>query len=193
MSTHLRIASVDVDTRHWIGGRRIASSDTFELLSPIDQQPLGEICAASAGEVDEAVRAARNAFPEWAALGPTGRRPILERLATRIRHHTQDLAIVETHDNGSLLIGNEKNIVARSAHNIAFFAELASQIDGGVIAGDTVDNHVRYEPAGVAALSHALERTVDAEHVEGGSCPGSWQHRGAQTAGMGSAHLLNAG
>ena len=152
MSRHLRIASVEVDTRHWIGGRRIASSDTFELLSPIDQQPLGEICAASAGEVDEAVLAARNAFPEWAALGPTGRKPILERLATRIRHHTQDLAIVETHDNGSLLIGNEKNIVARSAHNIAFFAELASQIDGGVIAGDTVDNHVRYEPAGVAAL-----------------------------------------
>jgi len=135
MSRHLRIASVEVDTRHWIGGRRIASSDTFELLSPIDQQPLGEICAASAGEVDEAVLAARNAFPEWAALGPTGRKPILERLATRIRHHTQDLAIVETHDNGSLLIGNEKNIVARSAHNIAFFAELASQIDGGVIAG----------------------------------------------------------
>ena len=152
MSDRLRVASVDVDTRHWIGGERIASSGRFELFSPIDRQPLGEVCAATHRDVDEAVRAAREAFPAWAALGPEGRRPILERLAAGIRDRTGDLAIVETHDNGSLLIGNRKNVMARCAHNIAFFAELASRMGGEVIAGDTVDNHVRYEPAGVAAL-----------------------------------------
>ena len=152
MSDRLRVASVDVDTRHWIGGERVASSDRFEVFSPIDRQPLGEVFAASGKDVDEAVRAARGAFPAWAALGPGGRRPILERLATGIRDRIDDLAIVETHDNGSLLIGNRKNVMARCAHNIAFFAELSSRMGGEVIAGDTVDNRVRHEPAGVAAL-----------------------------------------
>lgn len=152
MSDRLRVASVDVDTRHWIGGARIASSDRYEVFSPIDRQPLGEVSAASESDVDEAVRAAREAFPAWAALGPEGRRPILERLAAGIRDRIDDLAAVETRDNGSLLIGNRKNVMARCAHNIAFFGALATRTDGEVIAGDTVDNHVRYEPAGVAAL-----------------------------------------
>ena len=152
MSDHLRVASVDVDTRHWIGGERVASAGRFEVFSPIDCEPLGEVFAASETDVDAAVRAARAAFPAWAALGPKGRGPILERLAAGIRARIEDLAIVETHDNGSLLIGNRKNVMARCAHNIAFFAEFAGRLGDEVIAGDTVDNHVRYEPAGVAAL-----------------------------------------
>ena len=152
MSDRLRVASVDVDTRHWIGGARIASSDRYEVFSPIDRQLLGEVSAASESDVDEAVRAAREAFPAWASLGPEGRRPVLERLTAGIRERIDDLAIVETHDNGSLLIGNRKNVMARCAHNIAFFAQFASRMCGELIAGDTVDNHVRYEPAGVAAL-----------------------------------------
>ena len=152
MSDRLRVASVDVDTRHWIGGERVASSGRIEVFSPIDRQPLGEVSAASGRDVDEAVRAARAAFPSWAALGPEGRRPILERLAASIRDRIDDLAIVETHDNGSLLIGNQKNVMARCAHNIAFFSEFASRMGGEVIAGEVVDNYVHYEPAGVAAL-----------------------------------------
>ncbi len=42
MST-ISIAGVDVDTRHWIGGQRVASSTTFEDVSPIDGTLLGNI------------------------------------------------------------------------------------------------------------------------------------------------------
>ena len=98
------------------------------------------------------MRAAGEAFPRWAALGPAGRRPILERLANGILARIDALSAVETRDNGSLLIGNRKNVMARCAHNVAFFAELACRMEGEVIAGETVDNHVRYEPSGVSAL-----------------------------------------
>ena len=74
----------------------------------------------------------------------------------------------------------ERRWRATCAHNVAFFAELACRMEGEVIAGETVDNHVRYEPSGVAALSHALERPADAEHVEGRPGSGRRQHRGAQ-------------
>ena len=152
MADHARIAGVDIDTRHWIGGERIASPERFPVFSPIDGEPLAEVSAGSVRDAEAAVRAAREAFPRWAALGPEGRRPTLERLANGILARIDALSAVETRDNGSLLIGNRKNVIARCARNIAFFAEFACRMEGEVIAGDTVDNHVRYDPSGVAAL-----------------------------------------
>ena len=46
------IAGVDVDLDHWIGGRRVSSSDTFEDVSPIDEAVLG---AVARGGPEEAV------------------------------------------------------------------------------------------------------------------------------------------
>ena len=152
MTERLRIASAQVDPRHWIGGERVASEHRFPVFSPIDGRALGEVCAASEVQVGEAVEAARAAFPRWAALGAAGRRPVLERFAALIRSHAGDLAAVETRDNGSLLAGNRRTVVPRAARNIAFFAGQACRMEGEVIAGETVDNHVRYEPAGVAGL-----------------------------------------
>jgi 5-carboxymethyl-2-hydroxymuconic-semialdehyde dehydrogenase len=151
MST-LRVADVAVDARHWIGGERVASQSTFEVFSPIDGRPLGEVAAGGEREVMHAVQAARAAFPAWAALGAEGRRPILERFAAGISARKGELAAVETEDNGSLLIANQKRVVDRAAHNIAFFAKRACELSHPPIAGHGVVNHVRYEPAGVAAL-----------------------------------------
>ena len=63
------VAGVEVDTRHWIGGERVASEDTFDDVSPIDgvDRP-GE--PGRRAEADAAVAAARSAFPGWAATSP---------------------------------------------------------------------------------------------------------------------------
>ena len=39
----LEVAGIDVSPLHYIDGRRVASADSFELFSPIDQRPLGRI------------------------------------------------------------------------------------------------------------------------------------------------------
>lgn len=74
ISTDVTVAGLRIDTRHWIGGRRVARADTFANHSPIDGSPLGEVHRGGAAEVDAAVAAAvaaaREAFPEWAAIGP---------------------------------------------------------------------------------------------------------------------------
>jgi acyl-CoA reductase-like NAD-dependent aldehyde dehydrogenase len=80
------------------------------------------------------------------------RREILDRLAKSIIEHNDDIARLETVDNGSLLLGNTKRVIRRGAHNIQFFADWARQLRPDVIAGERNDNHVRYDPAGVAAL-----------------------------------------
>ena len=145
------VAGVAVSTDHWIGGRRIGSARRFPVYSPIDLRHLADVAAGGKEEVDAAVRAARDAFPAWAALGPQGRANILRAMAARIRARTDELAAVETEDNGSLLLGNRKRVIGRGAHNVEFFAEWALKLQHPPIVGHA-ENHVRYDPAGVAAL-----------------------------------------
>src|SRR5579884_2661032 len=97
---HILVEGVRVSTDHFIGGERVASDRTFEDLSPIDETLLGEIAAGGAREVEQAVRAAQQAFPAWAALGPQERGEYLRRFADSIEAHLEELAVVETRDNG---------------------------------------------------------------------------------------------
>ncbi len=146
------IAGVEVSTDHWIGDERIPASHRFADLSPVDGSHLADVAAGGKAEIDQAVAAARRAFAGWAALGPKGRLPILKRFADGIRARVNELAAVETLDNGSLLLGNVHRVVPRAAQNIEFFAGWALTLEGHTIDSADVVNHVRYEPAGVAAL-----------------------------------------
>jgi acyl-CoA reductase-like NAD-dependent aldehyde dehydrogenase len=148
----VNVAGVEVSTEHYIGGRRVASKDRFLNRSPVDGSELSELAAGGAAEADMAVDAARRAFPAWAALGPEGRAPILERFAEGVLARGADLAAVETIDNGSLLTGNQHRVVPRAALNISWFAEHALTLSGHTIDSPEVVNNVRYDPAGVAAL-----------------------------------------
>ncbi len=148
----VKVAGVDISTDHWIGGKRVASKQKFANFSPIDGSHLGDLSAGGKAEADAAVAAARKAFPAWAALGPKGRLPILKKFAEGIKARVNDLAAVETMDNGSLLMGNVHRVVPRAAQNIEFFADWALTLDGHSIDSPEVVNHVRYDPAGVAVL-----------------------------------------
>ncbi len=147
-----KVAGLTVSTDHYIDGKRVASKNTFKTCSPIDGKHLADVSAAGPEEVDAAVAAARRAFPKWAALGPEGRHPILSRFAKAIQAHAKEIAVVETEDNGSLLMGNSARMVPRAALNIQFFADRALKLSDEKIDSPEVVNHVRYDPAGVAAL-----------------------------------------
>ncbi|NDE89045.1 MAG: aldehyde dehydrogenase, partial [Micrococcales bacterium] len=92
------VVGTEIDTRHYIGGQRIASEDTFTNTSPIDGTFLGEISRGTEKEVNLAVEAARKAFPAWAALGPKGRGEKLLRLAELVEENIETLAQLETMD-----------------------------------------------------------------------------------------------
>jgi acyl-CoA reductase-like NAD-dependent aldehyde dehydrogenase len=148
----VKVAGVDISTDHWIGGKRVASKQKFANFSPIDGSHLGDLSAGGKAEADAAVAAARKAFPAWAALGPKGRLPILKKFAEGIKARVNELAAVETMDNGSLLMGNVHRVVPRAAQNIEFFADWAMTLDGHSIDSPEVVNHVKYDPSGVAVL-----------------------------------------
>ncbi len=146
------VEGVEVSTDHWIDGRRVSSAERFADMSPVDGSHLADVASGGRAEADAAVDAARRAFPAWAALGPEGRLPILKRFAEGLRARVGELSAVETMDNGSLLMANVHRVVPRAAQNIEFFADWAMTLDGHTIDSPEVVNHVKYDPAGVAAL-----------------------------------------
>jgi aminomuconate-semialdehyde/2-hydroxymuconate-6-semialdehyde dehydrogenase len=149
----ITVAGVEVDTRHWIGGERIASATTFDDVSPIDGTVLGQVARGGQAEADAAVAAARAAFPAWAALGADGRAEILYRVADSVEAHLEELSQLETADNGSLLRSHRRGVMPRVAMNIRFFADFAANRLGHPdfeTRGHT--NHVSWDPSGVAVI-----------------------------------------
>ncbi|MFG2562760.1 aldehyde dehydrogenase [Streptomyces sp. NPDC048496] len=153
MTEHtLTVAGVAVDTRHWIGGERIASSETFTDVSPIDGSTLGEISRGTAMEAAAAVAAAKAAFPGWAATARAERARILHAIADGVDKRIEDLAIVETHDNAALLRSHRRGVMPRVAHNFRFFADWLLKLEHEEFETRGHTNHVSWDPAGPCVL-----------------------------------------
>ncbi|MCX4906328.1 aldehyde dehydrogenase [Streptomyces sp. NBC_00878] len=153
MSEHFTtLAGVVVDTRHWIGGERVASAETFTDISPIDGSPLGEIARGGAVEAEAAVAAARAAFPEWAATPRAERARILHAIADGVEKRLEDLARVETLDNGALLRSHRRGVMPRVAHNFRFFADWLLKLEHEDFETRGHTNHVSWDPAGPCVL-----------------------------------------
>jgi 5-carboxymethyl-2-hydroxymuconic-semialdehyde dehydrogenase len=149
----IEVAGAKVDTRHYIGGQRVASSQTYKNTSPIDGTFLGEISRGGELEINEAVAAAKRAFPAWAALGPAKRGELLLNLAELVEANIETLAQIETADNGSLLRSHRRGVMPRVALNIRFFAEWAiNELKHEAFETRGHTNNISWDPSGVAAL-----------------------------------------
>ena len=155
------VEGVEVDTRHWIGGQRVASADqstapTFTDVSPIDETELGQVSAGGPADAAAAVEAAQRAFPGWARTAPEQRAEILHRVADGVEKRLEDLAKVETRDNGSLIRSHRRGVMPRVALNFRFFADHLRTIASGAAHEDFETrghrNHVSWDPAGVTAI-----------------------------------------
>ena len=147
------VYGVEIDTRHFIGGKRLASIDTYANTSPIDGSFLGDFARGGSEEVNQAVAAAQKAFPAWAALGAQKRGELLFKLADLIEENIETLANIETLDNGALLRSNLRGVMPRVAMNIRFFADWAiNNLKHDVFETRGHSNNVSWDPSGVAAL-----------------------------------------
>ena len=148
-----QVEGIAVDTRHWIGGRRVPSAGTFADISPIDESVIANVAAGGADEVDAAVSAAREAFPAWSALPVAERSAVLRRVADGVEARVEELAKVETRDNGSLIRSHRRGVMPRVAMNFRFFADFAEKELGHPdLAVRGHRERVTYDPAGVVAI-----------------------------------------
>jgi 5-carboxymethyl-2-hydroxymuconic-semialdehyde dehydrogenase len=153
MTDHtITVAGTAVDTRHWIGGERVASAETFADVSPIDGTVLGEISRGREPEAAAAVAAAKAAFPAWAATSRAERARILHAIADGVEKRLEDLAIVETTDNGALLRSHRRGVMPRVAHNFRFFADWLLKLEHEDFETGGHTNRVSWDPAGPCVL-----------------------------------------
>jgi 5-carboxymethyl-2-hydroxymuconic-semialdehyde dehydrogenase len=146
------VGGVDVDPRHWIGGARVASPDAFDDVSPVDETVIARVARGGAAEAAAAVDAASAAFPGWAATPPKERAAILHRVADGIEARREDLAQVETRDNGSLIRAHRRGVMPRVALNFRFFADHLLSLSHDDFETRGHRNHVSWDPAGVTAV-----------------------------------------
>src|ERR687890_2868951 len=137
---------------HYLGGEWVASRQTFETISPIDEQVIDEVARADAGDVDRAVNAAHDAFPDWAALGPAGRAEHLHALADLIDANVERLAQVECRDMAMLLGSLRARVIKRGALNFRNYADLATRYEERDWRSRGTWNRVQRMPSGPAAV-----------------------------------------
>src|SRR5688500_11920323 len=115
----------------WVGGSGGAEDPTFDPATE-DVSPTG--ARAEAADVGAAVAAARRAFaaPAWRDLTPRDRAALLFRLADLVDAHTDELARLETVDQGQPLGISRQVSVPMTADHFLYYAGWVPMIDGEV-------------------------------------------------------------
>jgi aldehyde dehydrogenase (NAD+) len=87
----------------YIGGawRPAAGQDTIAVVNPVDEQVIGHVPAGTPEDVDRAVRAARAAFPAWAATPPAERAAVLGALRDVLAAREDEITETVTAELGS--------------------------------------------------------------------------------------------
>ena len=137
----------------WIDGAWVdsASGRTFETLNPATEEVLANIALAGAEDVDRAVKAARAAFDDgrWSAVPPRQKEALLRKIADVIDAHVDELAMLETLDNGKPL-ASAKGEMRGCAETFRYYAGWPTKIEGRLLpSAPARHNYVRREPVGV--------------------------------------------
>src|ERR1700683_3876172 len=111
-----------------MGAEAVPAADgtVFETIPPVDLQPLAKVAHGKAADVDRAAKAAKAAFPEWAALSGEKRKQLLHKVADAIVARAEEIAFVECMDTGQALKFMAKAAL-RGAENFRFFADRAPE------------------------------------------------------------------
>jgi acyl-CoA reductase-like NAD-dependent aldehyde dehydrogenase len=130
--------------------RERGSGTVHGHIYPANGRQTREVQLASTHDVDQAVQAARAAFPAWRALPGDKRRDLMLRMAAVLEQHTRELAALSVIENGSSsMVG--PFIVMDGAQKFRYYGGWADKIQGETIAtwSSPAHNYVSYEPYGV--------------------------------------------
>ncbi|RSM06220.1 hypothetical protein CEP52_005855 [Fusarium oligoseptatum] len=130
--------------------RAAKSGDSITVVSPINEQEIVKVHAAGEQDIDDAVKAAREAFKgPWSKISGTERGELLRKLADLAEEQTDTLATIDTWNNGKRL-SSAKGDVSELTSVLRFYAGFADKLYGQVI--NTTESKFAYtgrEPIGV--------------------------------------------
>ena len=116
--------SIPQQISNYIGGNFHAPIDGNYLdnINPATGEIYGQIPDSNSKDIEEAIAAAKNAFPTWSTTTLEQRFKILNRIAELIDANLDTLALAETNDNGKPLLLSSRVDIPRASSNFRFFA-----------------------------------------------------------------------
>jgi acyl-CoA reductase-like NAD-dependent aldehyde dehydrogenase len=140
-----------------IGGERLPAADgrTFATVDPATARPITNVAHAGAGDIDQAVGAARQALDAgpWRTVSAADRARLINRLADLVESNTDQLAELESLDNGKPVKLAKVVDVASTVAQLRHFAGWPERMVGDTIPVSQPDMlcYTRKEPVGVCA------------------------------------------
>jgi aldehyde dehydrogenase (NAD+) len=143
--------------RMLIDGQWLEGSKTFETFNPATGEVLTRVVEASAGDVDRAVQAARTALGDrsgpWRKMSASERGRLMWKLADLIEKNIDELAELETLDNGKPIFESRHVDMPMVTDVLRYYAGWATKIHGETV--NTFESAFTYtlrEPVGVVGL-----------------------------------------
>ncbi len=140
-----------------IGSERLDAADgrTFATIDPATGREIAEVALGGPEDVARAVAAARAAFADgpWSSMPAAGRERLMHALADAIEARAEEIAQIESLDNGKPVGLAQYVDVAGSVGHLRYFAGWPTKIEGGVLPVSAPNMHcyTRREPVGVCA------------------------------------------
>ncbi|HTA96682.1 MAG TPA: aldehyde dehydrogenase family protein [Solirubrobacteraceae bacterium] len=138
-----------------IGAESVPAADgrTFATLDPANGREIATVAQAGAEDVARAVAAARKAFQSgpWSSMAPSARGALMMALADAIEAHEEEIAQIESLDNGKpVKLAQYVDVRGTIAH-LRYFAGWPTKIEGSVLPVTAPDMlcYTRREPVGV--------------------------------------------
>jgi phenylacetaldehyde dehydrogenase len=140
-----------------IGGTWEAARETFDTVDPATGKTLAQIAKGDSSAVNRAVVAARTALETgaWPAMTPMDRAKLLWKIADILEAHIDELAEVETLDQGKPLYVGRWAEIPGAINQFRFFGGLANQIEG-----KSIPTSVNYQPPGKEVFAYTRKEPV---------------------------------
>jgi len=149
------LTGIDVPTGLYVGGEWGGSKDggTFPVLDPSTEEPLTEVADGAESDGVDAVAAAHDALPAWAATPPRQRAEVLRKAFELMTARSEQFARLMSAENGKSL-RDARGEAAYAAEFFRWYAEEAVRIEGGLMRAPSGANRivVAHQPIGVSLL-----------------------------------------
>ncbi|MFS0781058.1 aldehyde dehydrogenase family protein [Bacillus sp. 1P06AnD] len=128
------------------------SQKTFSTPNPATGETLADVYEAEAADIDAAVKAARTAFDKgyWSKMSASQRSRLMYKLADLMEEHKEELAQLETLDNGKPISETSNADVPLAIEHMRYYAGWSTKIVGQTIpVSGKFFNYTRHEAVGV--------------------------------------------
>ncbi len=128
------------------------SQKTFINYCPATNEPIHQVADSQTEDIEDAVQAARRAFPDWSQESVSVRASFLEAIADGIEARLEEFAQAESFDQGKPVSLARRVDIPRACENFRFFARQIRQSHDQAFSMPGALSYTLRQPVGVAGL-----------------------------------------